>query len=351
MKINRALALTLAAVSAGASAQSSVTLFGIVDANMRYVKNSNLPSNISMNNSGLSSGRFGFRGVEDLGGGLKAGFWLESDVNADTGTMNANGKLFARRSTVSLMSNLGELRVGRDLTPASAHTYKYDPFGVIGVAGANVTSRIVSVAPTSATYYRVDNMVQYFTPNFGGLQAEVAFAPDENAANNTGRHAAARIAYDNGPVSVSLSYGTTNVNAASAKFKQLGLGVAYNFGVARLLAFYQRDDLPFGTYGTVVAGAEDKILLGVTVPIGAHQIRASYVRTDSRKGSSAFNSSDANKYAIGYVHNLSMRTALYGTATRVSNKGGANFSLSGGAPGLAAGGSSTGMEVGIKHSF
>lgn len=349
MKINRALALTLAAASVGASAQSSVTLFGVVDANMRYVKNSGLPSNTSMNNSGLSSGRFGFRGVEDLGGGLKAGFWLESDVNADTGTTNANGKLFARRSTVSLMGNFGEVRLGRDLTPASAHTYRYDPFGVIGIAGSNATSRIPTAA--AATYYRADNMVQYLTPNLGGLQAELAFAPDENTANNVGRHGAARIAYDNGPLSVSLSYGTTNINAASSKFKQLGLGVAYNFGVARLLAFYQRDDLPFGTYGGVVAGAEDKILLGVTVPVGLHQIRASYVRTDSRKGSSAFNGSDANKYAIGYVHNLSVRTALYGTATRVSNKGGANFSLAGGAPGLAAGGNSTGMEVGIKHSF
>src|SRR6218665_3716843 len=87
MKNHRALALALAAASAGgASAQSSVTLFGVVDANVRYVKNSGLASNYGMSNSGLSSGRLGFRGIEDLGGGLKAGFWLESDVNADTGT-------------------------------------------------------------------------------------------------------------------------------------------------------------------------------------------------------------------------------------------------------------------------
>src|SRR5260221_1860011 len=64
-----------------------------------------------MNNSGLSSGRFGFRGVEDLGGGLKAGFWLESDVNADTGTFSSTGKFFQRRSTISLMGNFGEVRL------------------------------------------------------------------------------------------------------------------------------------------------------------------------------------------------------------------------------------------------
>src|SRR5256885_9262552 len=83
MNLKHIVALSLAGIAASASAQSSVTLFGIVDVNTRYVNNSNLPSNLTMNNSGLSSGRFGFRGVEDLGGGLKAGFWLESDVNAE----------------------------------------------------------------------------------------------------------------------------------------------------------------------------------------------------------------------------------------------------------------------------
>jgi predicted porin len=75
------------------------------------------------------------------------------------------------------------------------------------------------------------------------------------------------------------------------------------------------------------------------------------VRTDSRRGPVAFNGSDANRYAIGYVHNLSRRTALYGTLARVTNKGGANFSLNGGTTGLAAGGSSTGAELGMRHSF
>lgn len=352
MRINRLLAVALAAISACASAQSNVTMFGVVDVNMRYVSNSGLPSNTSMNNSGLSSGRWGVRGDEDLGGGLKAGFWLESDVNADTGTINANGKMFNRRSTLSLMSRLGEVRLGRDLTPASAHTYKYDPFGVIGLAGSNVTSRLTAgTPPTATTYYRVDNMMQYISPSWSGFQVELAFAPDESAANNIGRHVAARMGFDQGPVSVSLSYGTTAVNAAGDKFKQIGLAGAYDFGMARLMAFYQRDNLPFGTYGATVAGAEDKLLLGVTVPLGVHQIRASYVRTDSRGGNAAFNGSDASKYAIGYVHNLSRRTAFYGTVARVSNKGGANFTLAGGAPGMAAGGNSTGMEVGMRHSF
>jgi len=349
MKINYMLAVALAAASAGASAQSSVTLFGTVDVNLRYVNNSGLPSNLGMNNSGLSSGRLGFRGVEDLGGGMKAGFWLESDVNADTGTTNANGKFFARRSTISLMGGFGEVRLGRDLTPASSHTYKYDPFGVIGLAGSNVTSRIPGAL--AATYYRVDNAIQYITPNVGGFQGEFMFSPDENAANSIGRHLGARAGFDGGPLSLSFAYGTTDVAAGGVKLKQVGVAGAYDFGVARLIAHYQRDDVPQGVYNAVAAGPEARWLLGVTVPVGKDQIRASYVRTDSRGGTAAFNGSDASKYAIGYVHVLSNRTAFYGTFARVSNSGGANFALAGGAAGLAGGGSSTGFEFGMRHSF
>lgn len=350
MTFNRKIALTLlaACASGGAFAQSSVTLFGVVDVNTRFVKNENLPNNVSMNNSGLSSGRFGFRGVEDLGGGMKAGFWLESDVNADTGSISSTGKLFQRRSTISLMSSMGELRLGRDFSPASQHTTKFDPFGVIGLAGSNVTSRMV---PAFASYYRHDNAMQYFSPVWGGVQAELMYAPDESTTSNTGRHAAARLLYDNGPLSLSASYGTTTVNAAGAKFKQASLAAAYDFGLARLMGFYQKEDVPLGTYGTTVAGPEARLLLGLTVPVGRDQVRASWVRTNSRGGTAAYNDSDADKYALGYIHNMSVRTAVYGTVAYVNNKGGANFSLAGGAAGLAAGGNSTGAEVGIRHSF
>lgn len=350
MKIRYTSATALAALFAatGAYAQSSVTMFGIVDVNTRYVNNSDLPNNITMNNSGLSSGRLGFRGVEDLGGGLKAGFWLESDVNADTGTFSSTGKMFQRRSTVSLMGNFGEIRLGRDFSPASQHTTKFDPFGVIGLAGSSVTSRMPS---TTSSYYRHDNAMQYFSPKFGGAQLEVMYAPDESPTTDTGRHVAARLVYDNGPLSLSAAYGSTNVNPAGDKLKQMGLAAAYDFGVIRLMSFFQRDDLPYGTYGTVISGAEDRILVGFTAPIGRNQIRGSYVRTNSRGGTAAFNRSDADKYSIGYVHNLSNRTALYTTGSYIRNKGGANFALAGGAPGLAAGGKSLGAEFGIRHSF
>ena len=82
-----ALLAVLAGISASAAAQSSVTLFGILDINARYVKNGDLKVK-SLSTDGVNSSRLGVRGVEDLGDGLKAGFWLESAVNPDTGTSN-----------------------------------------------------------------------------------------------------------------------------------------------------------------------------------------------------------------------------------------------------------------------
>ena len=348
LRITHAAALAAIFAATGAYAQSSVTVFGIVDANVRYVKNSDLPSNVTVGSGGMSTGRLGFRGIEDLGGGLKAGFWLESDVLADTGNTSPTGKFFQRRSTVSLMGHFGEVRLGRDFTPASQNVVKYDPFGIVGLGGANVASRMPG---TFASYYRHDNAIQYFTPKLSGAQLEVMYAPDESVTTKAGRHAAARLVFDNGPLSLSLSYGETIVNAASAKLKQTGVGAAYDLGVVRLLGFWQRDELPFGSYGGATAGSEDRIQLGFTAPIGAHQIRGSYLRTDSRRGPAAFNGADADKYSIGYVHNLSRRTAVYTTASYLRNKGAASFSLPGGAAGLAAGGKSTGAEIGIRHAF
>src|SRR5690349_21044336 len=110
------LALAVLGAFAGvASAQSSVTLFGIVDVNLRYVKNGDDRAQKQLGTDGINSSRLGFRGVEDLGGGLKAGFWIEGAISPDVGT--SGGQTWQRRSTVSLLGNFGEVRLGRDYTP------------------------------------------------------------------------------------------------------------------------------------------------------------------------------------------------------------------------------------------
>src|SRR5690606_30779514 len=112
---------------------SSVTLFGIIDTGVGYVDNATAGggNKWGLYTSGNATSRIGFRGVEDLGGGLKAGFWLEGEVFADDG--NAGGLNFKRRSTVGLEGNFGEVRLGRDLVAGYNKTSSYDLFGQTGI--------------------------------------------------------------------------------------------------------------------------------------------------------------------------------------------------------------------------
>ena len=125
MNRQRIALVALAAFAGGACAQSSVTVFGVVDLNVRYVKND--AATWQLGQDGMAGSRLGFRGSEDLGGGLKASFWLEGQLGPDTGRGNnsfGNGATagdfaFLRRSTVSLSNQWGELRLGRDYTPTT----------------------------------------------------------------------------------------------------------------------------------------------------------------------------------------------------------------------------------------
>jgi predicted porin len=131
MKKSLLVLAALGAFAGAASAQSSVTLFGILDVGARYTKNGDQKLK-TLSTDGINSSRLGFRGVEDLGGGLKAGFWLESAVNPDAGTANST-RFWHRRSTVSLSGGWGELRLGRDYTPQFWNLTVFDPFGTNGV--------------------------------------------------------------------------------------------------------------------------------------------------------------------------------------------------------------------------
>jgi hypothetical protein len=134
------LALAVLSAFAGvASAQSSVQLFGTLDVGGKYLKNDGRSKQWSEETDGINSSEIRFQGIEDLGGGLKAGFNLRSGINPDTGTSNA--KFWNRRATVSLYSNCGDLRLGRDYVP-TFWTGLFDPFGYNGIGSAgNVRAR------------------------------------------------------------------------------------------------------------------------------------------------------------------------------------------------------------------
>ncbi len=353
---NSATLIGLALLSLGgmAQAQSSVTIGGIIDMAGRHTRNS-VGSQNSMASGANNTSRLIFRGTEDLGGGLKAGFWLESALQIDTGVAGSSGLLFDRASYLSLGGNWGEVRLGRDYTPGFSAIAATDPFGYVGVAGiANAHNATATTATQRAfgtgvtTFARSNNAVKYLTPKtLGGFYGLAIIAPSENA-NATGgfRHQAARLGYANADLDISASMASTRIQATGANFKVKNLLGSYKLGPVRVMG---------GITNTAYLSSESDVMtIGGIWTMGPHDVKAAYARIN-QKGSNAagvsINANDANTIGLGYVYNMSKRSVLYATASRISNKGRATFAVPGGVAGAVPGGSSSGYEVGMRHSF
>jgi predicted porin len=349
----------LGAFAGGALAQSSVTMFGVVDVNVMSVDNDD--RTYSMGTDGMASSRLGFRGVEDLGGGLKASFWLEMGLAADTGgnasiwgssaDSNANRLYFNRRSTVSLSNQWGELRLGRDYTATFWNWTVFDPFGTNGVGAAtnlalSGTLQAAGAGGTFGTLVRANNMVAYILPagQFGpGLYGQVQVAAGENAPGN--KYWGGRIGWAGGVFDIAASYGNTGLDAADDYDLDVwNIGGSWNFGFMKLSGF-------FGEISTDINGTDlgrQNWYVGVSAPFGQWNLKASYGGTN---GKDELDGIDASQWAIGVDYNLSKRTALYATASRLSNDGALTIAIPGGNSGMPAGGSSKGYEAGMRHSF
>jgi len=350
--------LALAALTAfagAASAQSSVTLFGIVDAAYAHVSAGGRSAS-GITNSGLNSSRLGFRGVEDMGGGLRAVFWIEGALSNDDG--NAAGQTWQRRSTVALQGNFGEVRLGRDYTASFWNLTIYDPFGTNGVGSNNTIGMLGAVrlgagaaAPNNAGAVRLNNTISYYLPGgLGGFRGQVQVAFGENTGGvKTNNYFGFRVGYGAGPVSVDYAYGNTKGAIGASGVKYNNLGVSFDMGAVKPMFLWANEKQGSGTKVTAWE-------LGMTAPMGQGELRAAYSRynvTGPVVGTST-SSDDWNKIAIGYGYNLSKRTQMYGTYARNSNSGVqnrsiANNGLSAGA--ASAGGGSTGYELGVRHIF
>ena len=335
------VALAVLASSAGfASAQtSSVTLFGVVDLAARYTK-ANGKNVKQLSNDGSSSSRLGVRGVEDLGGGLKAGFWLESALSADTGTTDAT-RFWGRRATVSLMGDFGEARLGRGKTSTRL---VIDDFDVYSTTGLGDVTRVYSLLGSAAdNINRSDNQAQYFLPStLGGVygSAEVAAGEGIDGKKSIG----GRIGYKAGAFNVAGGYQSTN--ARGNKFKLGSLGGSYDFGFAKFNLLMSQ---------TKFAALKQTIItVGAVVPVstsGFFTAQFSNASTNNAADAVAATSGDAKFYTVGYQYNLSKRTALYSTLSLVDNSGRAAFRVQTNAVTAVAGGRSGGADVGLKHSF
>ena len=331
--------LALAALTAFAgvaSAQSSVTLFGIVDLSVNSVKNGSLSQKL-LSNDQLNSNRLGFRGVEDLGGGMRAGFHLEGAMSPDNG--NAGGQTWQRRSTVSLMGGFGEIRLGRDYTPSFWNYTIFDPFGTNGMGAA---SNLVSTLSSGATtFVRANNTVGYFLPAMGGVYGQVQVAAGEGATGN--KYFGGRLGYAGGPVNVAVAYGKTDKTGAMIDdYTDINFGGSFNMGFMSLMGTYSKRD-----YSTA---DQKNIMVGLTVPFGQSTLKAAY-----NTASGSAKSLEAKQISFGYQYDLSKRTAIYATVSSLNNDGdaatGARFTIGQGPAQTRGGDSSKGYNLGVRHSF
>lgn len=343
MKKSLVALAVLAGFAGAAAAQSSVTLFGVIDVAARYTK-ANGQNVKQLTNDGSSSSRFGVRGVEDLGGGLKAGFWLESALSADTGTAGdtTTNKFWNRRASVSLMGDFGEVRLGRGKTSTRLVVDDFDVYSTTGLG--DVTRVYNTLGSSIQTINRADNLVQYFLPaDLGGAYGSFDVAAGENTVG--AKSYGGRLGWKDSALNVAAGYQSTE-GVATAKFKQLSLGASYDFGMAKVSGLWTQ--LKFNSL------KQNIYTIGAVIPVttaGSVLAQFSDAETNSAADRLAGTAGDAKFYTVGYLHNLSKRTSLYTTASLIDNSGLAAFRVQGNAVTAVPGGRSGGLDVGIKHSF
>ncbi len=328
----------LGAFTTAASAQSSVTLFGTLDMAGRYVKADGQSRRLSEVTNGLNSSQLGFKGTEDLGGGLKAGFELLADLaGADTGSAPANGKLWNRRSVVKLLGNFGEVRLGRDYTPTFWNLTIFDAFGTNGLGSSLNVQQLYGST-------RADNSIGYFLPsNLGGFygQAMVAASEGGTELDKGGRYVGGRAGFAAGPFDVAFAASEWRIDAANAEqFKQYNIGGSYDLGVAKILGYWDRT--------TFINAKQNTGSISAVIPFGQSEVHVGYDRSKLENNGL---SSSVDQIKAQYVYNLSKRTALYSAVSRLSNKDATRLTLPGAAGPTTANGKSSGIEFGLRHFF
>lgn len=357
--------LVCAVAPVAAWAQSSVQVYGVMDMAVSSYRGDGAGSRQMLTSSGNQASRLGFKGQEALGGGLRAGFDLEAGLNADTGTGQAtnsnnqasgnsgNGGLtFNRKSYVYLQSQtLGEVRLGRDYTPAFWNLFIYDPFRV----GVGMSAHVLH--GTTVTAFRASNSVGYFSPGCSSAacqgffyQGMVAFGENSGGPERQdGRVYGARVGYGAELWDVAAAVATTRNNAVD-DYSQYNIAASYLWEGHRLMALAGENRT-----GKRVAALDNTNRirfwqLGAIWKVGTDSIPMSFMRLTRNDNSG----SSSQKYSVGYVHNLSKRTALYGTYSYVDNRGSINLPVASGAlngPIPTPGGNASGFDLGIRHSF
>ncbi|MFJ3055968.1 porin [Herbaspirillum sp. NPDC087042] len=382
--------------TASAHAQSSVTIYGAVDASLSYTNKiitsgQKTGSLVALDSGLLKGSRLGVKGVEDLGGGLKALFTIENGFNLDTGEAGQKGVMWGRQSTVGLAGNFGTVLAGRQKDVL-------DDIGSITSAGdfGGVVSRVHSLNLDRTNGERVNNSIRYNTPDLHGFTGSVIYGFGEEAGNGgSGQSFGLGGMYANGPLNIGLGYfqskmgdakTASDVNGAAACngndvtknkngdvcLRTWTLATAYQFGPVKVYGAYSSVKLPLArdgkfnptllkpnSYGfepgsnyviggfnnestsTWDLGAKYSLAPAVSL-IGSVQFtRAKFVKKDDGR---------LTQFSLGAKYDLSKRTTAYTVVTHLRSADMYNVGLAKDrVPGIDR--SQTAVSAGVIHSF
>lgn len=296
-----------------ASAQSSVTIYGLVDMSLAksnntgvgYAVNPGAPTNNAYTLQQSSTSRLGFRGTEDMGGGLSAQFQIEHRFNPDTGAQNLATSFWNGRSFVQLTkAGAGSLYMGREYNPAFWVQLKSDPFGNDGVGSPtiNFTYAGFQTVDPVGNGARTSNTIGFKSASFGGLTLQGAVSLSENTQQ--GRSMGFNAEYAAGPLYAGLGYEKLK-DGTNDGIGLINAAVHYDLGVAKLMGYYARSETR--TAGTLRGeNTNHAWMLSATAPLGGGLVKAMYAKVDPR-----FANNTRTKFGLGYNYPLSKRTNLY----------------------------------------
>jgi predicted porin len=317
-----------------AHAQDNVTVFGVLDTYLERVEGTT-----RLQSGGVSGSRLGFRGSEDLGGGNRAIFMLESGINVDDGTSGQGGLLFGRQAWVGLATRAGDVTLGRHYSPLFFTLVTYGLGG--GMGWGNASNYF-----TDNSVLRVNNSVSYASPSYAGFKLRALAGLGENATQpgaNIGNIHSASLQYDSGRFSANAAVATRKTTAANTdRFYALGACYAVGTVKASVLAQARRDDLD--------VARNDAFELGLSIPAGPGTLLLDAGRFRNRSVTDA----DATALSIRYDYNLSKRSMLSAGAATIRNSARSRFGINGNtgaALAVAAGDDPRSLVLGVRHTF
>jgi predicted porin len=337
MKKKILAAALVASLPLFAQAQSSVTMYGIVDASVG-IEDNDAPgqdSSFVVQSGTQSTSRFGFRGTEELGNGLKALFNIEADVNVDTGAGNAT--LFQRRAVVGLEGGFGTVTVGREYSPAAAIAQASDALGH-GFYG----SSLASFVGTDRLTRRLSNSVNYKSKAWNGITVGAAYSAGEQQVGDSRDLKGVSLEATNFGIYLGAAYQETDL--PGGKKKEFASGAGYKWSDFEVRAGYLVAD-PTGSNN-----AYEQLNVGGSYAMGPNKFFVQAQRQELGNGAKG------TGFTLAYTYTLSKRTNLYSTFATLRNNNIGTFGLTsaGGTfapPATALGADPKVFNVGVRHSF